>query len=131
VRALALASLLLLPACTAAVRVPRQPFPDIPVPAGWVPYSQDSVITETPGVTTARLIYFSRTSVEASLGQARALLVDSGWKEVKSERFVNPEKFPGEWAEFEKHGDTCRVTVIEGAQATHVDYTVARLTGSR
>jgi hypothetical protein len=131
VRALVLASLLLLSACTAAVRIPREPFPDIPVPAGWVPYSQESVITETPAVTTARLVYFSRTSVDASLDQARALLVGSGWKEARSERFVNPEKFPGVWAEFHKDGDTCRVTAIEGAQATHVDYAVARLTSSR
>jgi hypothetical protein len=125
-----LASLLLLSAC-AAVRIPRQPFPDIPVPAGWVPYSQESVITETPEVTTARLIYFSRTPVDAALGQARALLVENGWKEARSERFVNAEKFPGVWAEFEKDGDTCRVTAIEGAQATHVDYAVARVTRPR
>jgi hypothetical protein len=30
------------------------------------------------------------------------------------------------WADFVKGEDTCRVTVIEGAQATHVDYTLAR-----
>ena len=47
--------------------------------------------------------------------------------ETKSERFVNPEKFPGVWAEFAKGDDICRVTVIEGSHATHVDYTVARV----
>ena len=43
---------------------------------------------------------------------------------------MNPEKFQGVWAEFTKRADTCRVTGIEGAQATHVDYTVARVTRS-
>ena len=126
-----LSSVLLLSACTAAVRIPRQPFTDIPVPAGWVPYSRDSVITETPGVTTAKLVYFAQASVDASLGQARQLLIQNGWTETTSERFVNPEKFPGAWAEFSKRDDTCRVTAIEGAQATHVDYTVARVTRPR
>jgi hypothetical protein len=126
-----LSSVLLLTACTAAVRIPRQPFTDIPVPAGFVPYSRDAVITETPAVTTAKLVYFAETSVDAALGQARQLLIDSGWTETRSERFVNPARFPGVWAEFVKDSDTCRVTAIEGAQATHVDYVVARLTGSR
>ena len=126
-----LASVLLLTACTAAVRVPRQPFTDIPVPAGWVPYSRDAVITETPAVTTAKLVYFAQTGVDAALGQARQLLVDSGWTQTASERFVNPQRFPGVWAEFVKGRDTCRVTAIEGAHATHVDYVVARVTGPR
>jgi hypothetical protein len=111
--------------------MPRQPFEDIPVPRAWVPYSRDSVITETPAATTAKLIYFAQTSVEAALEQARQLLIENGWTETKSERFVNPEKFPGVWAQFSKGGDACRVTVIEGAHATHVDYTVARVTRSR
>jgi len=122
---------LMLAACTTAVRVPREPFTDIPVPAGWVTYSRDAVITETPTVTTAKLIYFSQASVDASLDEARRLLVEKGWTETKSERFVNPEKFPGVWAEFSKKDDTCRVTVIEGAQATHVDYTIARVNPPR
>jgi hypothetical protein len=131
VRTLALSAALLLAACTTAVPMPRQPFEDIPVPRAWVPYSRDSVITETPAATTAKLIYFAQTSVEAALEQARQLLIENGWTETKSERFVNPEKFPGVWAQFSKGGDACRVTVIEGAHATHVDYTVARVTRSR
>lgn len=111
--------------------MPRQPFEDIPVPAAWTAYSRDSIIRETPAVTTAKLIYFAQTPVEATLEQARQLLIQQGWTETKSERFVNPEKFPGVWAEFSKNNDTCRVTVIEGAQATHVDYTVARMTRPR
>ena len=49
-----------------------------------------------------------------------------GWAERKRERFVNPERFPGVWADFAKGDDHCRVTVIEGSHATHVDDTVAR-----
>ena len=60
------------------------------------------------------------------LGAGPGLLVQSGWKETATERFVNPEKFPGVWADFVKGHDSCRVTVIEGHHATHVDYTVAR-----
>jgi hypothetical protein len=131
VKALAIASALLLSACTTAVPIPRQPFEDIPVPAGWVPYSRDAVITETPAVTTAKLIYFAQAPVDATLDQARQLLIAKGWTETKSERFVNAEKFPGVWADFRKGDDTCRVTAIEGAQATHVDYTVARMTRGR
>src|SRR5262245_53073324 len=72
VRALLVSLLLVLAACTpTAVRIPREPFTDIPVPAGWVPYSRESVITETPTVTTAKLFYFSQTSVDASLQEAR------------------------------------------------------------
>jgi hypothetical protein len=131
VRTLLLSSVLLLSACTAPVRMPRQPFEDIPIPAEWTAYSRDSVIRETPAVTTARLLYFAQTPVDATLEQARQLLIPQGWTETKSERFVNPEKFPGVWADFSKGSDTCRVTVIEGAQATHVDYTVARVTRPR
>jgi hypothetical protein len=131
VRTLALASALLVSACASAVPMPRQPFDDIPVPAQFVPYSRDSVITETPTVTTAKLVYFVQTPVDATLADARRLLVENGWKESKSERFVNAEKFPGVWAEFVKDADTCRVTTVEGAHATHVEYAVARATRPR
>jgi hypothetical protein len=128
VRTVLLAGTLLVTACAPAVSVPRQPFDDIPVPVEWVPYSRDSVIVQTPKVTTAKLIYFSENKVDATLEQARELLIRTGWTETKSERFVNPEKFPGVWAEFTKGDDICRVTVIQGSYATHVDYTVARVT---
>ena len=118
-------------ACAPAVTMPRQPFPDIPVPVEWVPYSRASVIVETPKVTTAKLIYFAEEKVDATMEHARRLLTQMGWTETKSERFVNPEKFPGVWADFAKGDDTCRVTVIQGSHATHVDYTVARVTPPR
>ena len=122
---------LLFSACAGAVTVPRQPWDDIPVPARWVQYSRDSVIVQTPAATTAKLIYFAETKVDATLEQARQLLTQTGWTETKSERFVNPERFPGVWAEFAKGADICRVTVIEGSYATHVDYTVARVNRSQ
>jgi hypothetical protein len=132
VRTLAVVAALALFACsTTAVTVPRRAFEDIPVPREWVSYSRDAVITETPTITTAKLVYFAKTSVDATLADARRLLLVNGWAETKSERFVNPEKFPGVWAAFAKGDDTCRVTVIEGQHATHVEYAVARVNPPR
>ncbi len=122
----------MLSACTAAVRIPRQPFTDIPVPA-----RVGAVLTRLGDHGDAdrhdgqaRLLRPDLRWTRHSR-QARQLLIQNGWTETKSERFVNPEKFPGVWAEFSKGDDTCRVTAIEGAQATHVDYTVARVTRPR
>jgi len=109
------------------VPMPIQPFPDVPVPAEWIPYSNDWAIIRTQKVTAARLIYFTLTTVEATLANARRLLANAGWQETRSERFVNAEKFPGVWAEFLKGEDLCRLTLIEGSGATHVDYTIARV----
>jgi hypothetical protein len=130
VRTLLIAAAFLLLGC-AAVTVPRQPFNDIPIPVQFMPYSRESVIVQTPTVTVAKLIYFAESKVDLTLEHARQLLTQTGWTETKSERFVNPEKFPGVWADFAKGDDHCRVTVIEGAHATHVDYTVARVTHPR
>jgi hypothetical protein len=66
--------------------------------------------------------------VNTTLEPARGFLVQSGWTEAVAERFVNPEKLPGVWADFVKGHDRCLVTVIEGRHATHVDCTVARAT---
>ena len=126
-----MAAALVLSGCAAAVTVPRQPFDDVPIPVEWVPYSRESVIVQTPTVMAAKLIYFAESKVDLTLEHARQLLTRMGWTETKSERFVNPEKFPGVWADFAKGDDHCRVTVIEGANATHVDYTVARVTRPR
>jgi hypothetical protein len=115
----------------APVAVPRQPFEDVPVPREWVAYSRESTIVETPKITTAKLIFLAESKVDATLEQAHQLLTGAGWVETQSERFVNPQKFPGVWADFAKGQDTCRVTVIEGMHATHVDYTVARVTRPR
>jgi hypothetical protein len=84
-----------------------------------------------PKVTTAKLIYFAEEKVDAALEHARQLLTRMGWNETKSERFVNPEKFPGVWVDFTKGEDLCRVTVIQGSHATHVDYTLARANQTR
>ena len=111
-----------------SVPMPIQPFPDVPVPAQWIPYSDAWAMIRTPKVTAARLIYFTQTGVEGTLADARRLLANAGWTESRSERFVNAERFPGVWAEFLKGEDICRLTVIEGAGATHVEYTLARVT---
>lgn len=110
-----------------AVPIQLQPFPDVPVPAEWTPYSDDWAIIRTQKVTAARLIYFTPNSVETTLATARRLLANAGWQEARSDRFVNAEKFPGVWVEFFKGDDLCRLTVIEGTGATHVDYTLARV----
>jgi hypothetical protein len=118
---------MLLTACASRGGLPVQAYDDLPVPPRWTPYSREWMKVDTPRVTAAKFIYFSETGVEATMQQARGLLEGAGWTQTASERFVNPEKFPGIWADFAKANDTCRVTVIEGNFATHVDYTVARV----
>jgi hypothetical protein len=126
--AIVIGTVLWLAACApVVVPMPLQPFPDVPVPAEWAPYSDDWAIIRTPKITAARLIYFTKSDVETTLANARRLLTNAGWSETRSERFINPEKFPGVWAEFGKGDDVCRLTVIEGTGATHVEYTLARL----
>ena len=78
-------------------------------------------------ITAAKLVYFTPQNVEQTLAHARRLLANAGWVETRSDRFVNAEKFAGVWAEFTKGEDLCRLTVIEGTGATHVDYTLARV----
>ena len=126
VRALLVAVALLLAGCASMGGLPRQPFADIPVPAKWIPYSDQWVMIRSPQVTAAKLVYFAEAPVDATLGEARALLLQNGWVEKGSERFVNREGFRGVRADFAKGEDICRVTAIEGANATHADVTVAR-----
>jgi hypothetical protein len=128
VRPALVAAALLLAACASRGGLPARPYADIPVPPRWTPYSREWMMIQTPQVTTAKFVYFSEAKVGATLDEARQLFRQSGWQETRSERFVNPEKFPGVWADFAKGEDRCRVTVIEGAHATHVDYAVARVT---
>jgi hypothetical protein len=126
VRALVIAASLLLAACATRGGMPVQAYDDLPVPPRWTPYSREWMKIDTPKVTAAKFIYFAETGVDATMEQARGLLVQSGWTETATECFVNPEKFPGVWADFVKGDASCRVAVIEGHHATHVDYTVAR-----
>jgi len=124
--ALIASAFLFLAACASRGGIPVEPYADLPVPPRWTPYSREWMMIQTPKVTAAKFIYFAETDVNTTLDQARQVLGQQGWTETASERFVNPEKFPGVWADFTKGQDLCRVTVIEGRQATHVDYTVAR-----
>jgi hypothetical protein len=127
VRTLVLLLALVLGACASTSGLPVQPFNDIPIPVQWTPYSRDWVMIQTAKVTAAKMVYFAETPVNVTLEHARQLMARTGWTETRSERFVNPEKFPGVWAEFSKGEDICRVTVIEAPFATHIDYTVARI----
>lgn len=117
---------LLCAACTVGGAPSNQPFADIPVPAGWRAYTRGSMIIQSPKVTAGKLVYFAESPVDATMEQARALLRGAGWTETKSERFVNPEKFEGVWADFAKSQDYCRITVTEGSGIQQVDITVAR-----
>jgi hypothetical protein len=127
-RAIVIGTALWLGACAPiTMPLPIQPFVDIPVPAQWTPYSNDWVMIRTAKVTAVRLIYFTTSNVETTLADARRLLTGTGWSESRSERFINAERFPGIWVDFTKGDDLCRVTIIEGTGATHVDYTVARV----
>jgi len=130
VRASVIIASLLCAACTAGGAPSNQPFADIPVPAGWRAYTRDSVVIQSPKITAGKLVYFVESPVDATLDQARALLRGAGWTETKSERFVNPYKFAGVWADFAKGRDYCRITVTEGSGMQQVDITVARLNAS-
>lgn len=125
-RASLIAASLLCAACTVGGAPSNQPFVDIPVPAGWRPYTRDSVVIQSPKVTAGKLVYFAETPLEATLDQARALLRGAGWTETKSERYVNENKFAVVWADFLKGQDYCRITVTEGSGMQQVDITVAR-----
>jgi hypothetical protein len=130
VRALLITAALLCAACAAGGAPSHEPFADIPVPAGWRPQTRESVVIQSPKVTAGKIVYFAESNVDSTLGEARSLLRGAGWTETKSERFVNPEKFPGAWAEFSKGHDYCRITVTEGTGLQQVDITVARLNGA-
>jgi hypothetical protein len=131
VRALLVALSLLCTACAAGGAPPHQPFADIPVPSGWRAQTRESVLIQSPKVTAGKIVYFTESSVEATLGEERRLLTAAGWTETKSESFVNPEKFRGVWAEFAKGQDYCRVTVTEGMGLQQVDITMARVNPPR
>ena len=116
-----------LAACASTGGIPREPFGDITVPASFLPYSDQWVLTRTAQATAAKLVYMTSLSPDAALSAVREELVRHGWTPKEATRFVNPEGFTGVSLEFVKGTDSCRVTVIEGPNATHVDLAVARL----
>jgi hypothetical protein len=131
VRVFLIVASLLCAACTVGGAPSNQPFADIPVPAGWRPYTRDSVVIQSPEVTAGKLVYFAESSLDATMEQARALLRGAGWTETKSERFTNADEFAVVWADFAKGQDYCRITVTEGSSMQQVDITVARLNAAR
>jgi len=124
---LALLLVFTLTACASTGGIPRAPFDDIPVPAAFVPYSDQWTLIQTPKVTAAKLVYMTPLSPDSALAALRAELVRRGWSPKEPSPFVNPQGFRGVTLEFVKGTDSCHATVIEGPYATHVDLRVARL----
>lgn len=119
--------LLTLSACASTGGIPREPFPDIPVPASFIPYSDQWVRIQTPQVIAAKLVYMTELPPDSALAAVREELVRHGWTPKEPSRFVNPQGFNGVTLEFVKGTDSCRATVIAGPHATHVELAVARL----
>ena len=117
---------LTLAACVSTGGIPREPFADITVPASFLPYSDQWVLTRTAQATAAKLVYMTSLSPDSALAVVREELVRHGWTPKETTRFVNPQGFSGITVEFVKGTDSCRATVIEGPNATHVDLAVAR-----
>ncbi|MBI4609272.1 MAG: hypothetical protein HY726_09695 [Candidatus Rokubacteria bacterium] len=112
--------------CASRGGIPVEPFPDIPVPASFVPYSDQWALIRTPRVTAAKLVYMTSLVPDAALAAVQDELVRHGWTAKEVTRFVNPQGFRGMSQEFVKGSDACRATAIEGPNATHVDLAVAR-----
>lgn len=117
-----------LAACASTGGIPVEPFPDITVPASFLPYSDQWTFIRTPRVTAAKLVYMTSLDPDSALSAVRDELVRHGWTPKEITRFVNPQGFRGLHQEFVKGTDACRATAIEGPNATHVDLAVARLT---
>lgn len=113
-------------ACASTGGISREPFTDITVPASFIPYSDQWVLIQNPKIHAAKLVYMAPLPPDSALSALRQELVRHGWNPREAIRFVNPQGFSGVTMEFLKGGDSCRVTVIEGPNATHVEMAVAR-----
>jgi len=125
---LPLALALALTACAGRGGIPREPFPDVPVPASFIPYSDQWVRIRSNQADVARLIYMSELDVEGAAGAVRELLVKNGWTLLLTNRTKTPDGYKVTIMDFGKEADTIRLTAREGANATHVELSVARLT---
>lgn len=114
-------------ACAGRGGIPREPFSDVPVPASFIPYSDQWVLIRTPQATAARLIYMTELNAEGALTAARELLVANGWSAGLLNRGTTPDGYKLVVVELGKAADTIRLTVREGANATHVELAVARV----
>lgn len=130
-RSLALLPLVLalaLTACAGRGGIPREPFPDVPVPASFVPYSDGWVRIRSNQADVARLIYMTQLNVEGAAAEMQELLLRNGWTLLLTNRTATPDGYKLTVQDFSKGADTIRATAREGANATHVDLSVARIT---
>ena len=119
---------LALTACAGRGGIPREPFPDVPVPASFIPYSDQWVRIRSAQADVARLIYMSELDVEGSAAAVRDLLLKDGWTLLLTNRTRTPDGYKATIMDFGKGADTIRLTTREGVYATHVELSVARLT---
>ena len=125
---LPLALALALTACAGRGGIPREPFGDVPVPASFIPYSDQWVRIRSAQADVARLIYMSELDVEGAGAAVRELLLKNGWTLVLTNRTKTPDGYKVTIMDFGKEADTIRLTAREGANATHVELSVARMT---
>lgn len=125
---LPLALALALTACAGRGGIPREPFPDVPVPASFIPYSDQWVRIRSNQADVARLIYMSELDVEGAAAAVRELLVKNGWTLVLTNRTRTPDGYKVTIMDFGKEADTIRLITREGVHATHVELSVARIT---
>ncbi len=125
---LPLALALALTACAGRGGIPREPFPDVPVPASFIPYSDQWVRIRSAQADVARLIYMSELDVEGAGAAVRELLLKNGWTLVLTNRTKTPDGYKVTIMDFGKEADTIRLTAREGVNATHVELSVARMT---
>jgi len=100
----------------------------VPVPASFIPYSDQWVRIQSNQADVARLIYMSELDVEGAAGAVRELLVKNGWTLVLTNRTKTPDGYKVTIMDFGKEADTIRLTAREGVNATHVELSVARMT---
>lgn len=120
--------LLVLVSCAGTGGIPRNPFADITVPEAFLPYSDRWLFIKSPTVTAAKLVYMTQLDMDGAVAAVRAALAEDGWRPQGVSHSVSGDGFKMVALDFAKGEDTCRATVIEGANATHVDLAVARLT---
>ena len=124
---LPLALALALTACAGRGGIPREPFADVPVPASFIPYSDQWVRIRSAQADVARLIYMSELDVEGAGAAVRELLLKNGWTLVLTNRTKTPDGYKVTIMDFGKEADTIRLTAREGVNATHVELSVARM----
>ncbi|MBI2153710.1 MAG: hypothetical protein HYU24_08390 [Candidatus Rokubacteria bacterium] len=124
---LPLALTLALSACAGRGGIPREPFPDVPVPASFIPYSDQWVRIRSEQADVARLIYMTQLDVEGAAAALRDLLLKNGWALLLTNRTRTSDGYKVTILDFGKEADTVRATAREGASATHVELSVARV----